>query len=236
MFIHCLVPTYLLWRSPVWPDVEVSPIFPKSYTKTLPMQFLHKSNVFQNSPKRSQSFGLLLLKILLPRTFKNRPSGHTDVRILTPWTNAQPSMQFMFKLMRFPLFFKKKSRPLFLFSSFQYSWQLSFNINYSNEWIRTAGPKCCKNWWSRDSNFRSPLQEASRYSSLPTAPLLRQEQCTLCSRHSSLWPKFNKSFWVFSHISLRYLWRPVFWPVDKNLKDTFSKISLPPVLHLSPSL
>ena len=36
------------------------------------MQFLHKSEVFQNSPKSCQSFGLLLLEILLPRTLKNR--------------------------------------------------------------------------------------------------------------------------------------------------------------------
>ena len=37
-----------------------------------PMQLLHMSEVFRNSPKSCQSFGLLLLKNLLHRTFKNR--------------------------------------------------------------------------------------------------------------------------------------------------------------------
>ena len=36
------------------------------------MQFLHKKLVFQKSPQSCQSFGLILVEILLPRTFKNR--------------------------------------------------------------------------------------------------------------------------------------------------------------------
>ena len=39
------------------------------------MQFLHNSEVFQNSQKSCQSFGLLLLEILLP---KIPQSGHTS--------------------------------------------------------------------------------------------------------------------------------------------------------------
>ena len=37
------------------------------------MQFLHKSEVFRNTPKSCQSFGLLLLEILLPKNFENCP-------------------------------------------------------------------------------------------------------------------------------------------------------------------
>ena len=37
------------------------------------MQFLHKSEVFRNTPKSCQSSGLLLLEILLPKNFENCP-------------------------------------------------------------------------------------------------------------------------------------------------------------------
>ena len=54
----------------VRPDVgeKSSPNFPKVANAVS-----HKSEVFQNSPKSCQSFGLLLLEILMPRTFKNHP-------------------------------------------------------------------------------------------------------------------------------------------------------------------
>ena len=38
-----------------------------------PQQLLHKSEVLQTCPKSCQSFGILLLEILSPRIFKNRP-------------------------------------------------------------------------------------------------------------------------------------------------------------------
>ena len=47
--------------------------FFKKLPKKYPMQFFHKSEVFQNSPKSCKSFGHLLLDILLPRTFINHP-------------------------------------------------------------------------------------------------------------------------------------------------------------------
>ena len=44
------------------------------------MQFVYESEVFQNSPKSCQSFGLLLLEILLPRTSQN---SHNLVTLVT---------------------------------------------------------------------------------------------------------------------------------------------------------
>ena len=49
-----------------------SPIFPK-VAQEVANVVLHKSKVFQNIPKICQSFGPLLLEILLPITFENRP-------------------------------------------------------------------------------------------------------------------------------------------------------------------
>ena len=60
---------------PVWPNVVVkrSPNVSKSCPKSSNSSFVHKSKVFQHYPKSCQSFGLLFLQILSPKTFKNRP-------------------------------------------------------------------------------------------------------------------------------------------------------------------
>ena len=58
----------------VWPDVgaKSSPNVSKSYPRSRnSSSYIPKSEVFQNSPKSYQLFGLLLLEILFPRTFKN---------------------------------------------------------------------------------------------------------------------------------------------------------------------
>ena len=79
-FLKCPINT-------VWPDVGVKSraIFSKSCTKCSPMQFSHESEVFQNSPKSCQSFGLLLVEILLPRTLKNDPFCHTESIFTEIW-------------------------------------------------------------------------------------------------------------------------------------------------------
>ena len=67
--------SFNLMLEPVWPDVWVksSPKVSKVAQKVATAVNILKSKVFQNSLKSGQSLGLLLLKSLLPRTFKNRP-------------------------------------------------------------------------------------------------------------------------------------------------------------------
>ena len=64
-----------LESSAVWPDVgeKGSPIFSKSCPIRSQCSFYIRVRFFKIATKSCQSFGLLLLDILLPRTFKNRP-------------------------------------------------------------------------------------------------------------------------------------------------------------------
>ena len=86
----------------VWPDFreKSSTIFFQKLPKKEPMQFLHKSEAFQNSPKSCQPFGLLLIDILSPRTFKNHP-------IWSHWN------EFTFSLTHCRLFLQKNHHQIF---------------------------------------------------------------------------------------------------------------------------
>ena len=62
-------------RLPVWPDVSVdcSPNYSLGCPKSSHSSFHMNIDVFQNSPKSYNTFGLVLKENLYPWTFKNRP-------------------------------------------------------------------------------------------------------------------------------------------------------------------